>query len=294
MRETGGKGASRGTVEKMGTRGLSGAESRGGSDDISAPIIEVNHVFTRFGEAVVHADVSLSIQRGEVFAIAGGNGCGKSTLLREIVGLLTPSSGSIRLFGLDSSALEEYNGRSIHRRFGVMFQQGALFSSLTLAENVAVPLREYTSMSARLIREIVAVKIAMVGLPPDSAGKYPSELSGGMRRRAALARAIVMDPELVFLDEPTAGLDPVIAAGFDDLVLSLKRLLGLTVVMVTHDLDSLWRIADRVAILGNGKVLGIGTMQALSESDDPAVRGYFHGPRGRAANEQAARNGRDK
>ena len=257
-------------------------------------IIEVNHVATRFGKAVVHADVSLSVRRGEVFAIAGGNGCGKSTLLREIVGLLTPSSGSIHLFGLDSRALEDYDGRLIHRRFGVMFQQGALFSSFTLAENVAVPLREFTGLSAQLIREIVAVKIAMVGLPPDSASKFPSELSGGMRRRAALARAIVMDPELLFLDEPTAGLDPIIAAGFDDLVLSLKRLLGLTVVMVTHDLDSLWRIADRVAVLGNGKVLGVGTMQELSQSDDPVIREYFQGPRGRAAQEQAAWNQRGR
>lgn len=256
------------------------------------PLIEVNHVSTRFGSSVVHDDVSLSVQRGEVFAIAGGNGCGKSTLLREIVGLLVPSSGSTRLFGIDSRQLEEYDGRPIHRRFGVMFQHGALFSSYTLAENVAVPLREYTAMSPKLIREIAAVKIAMVGLPSDSRTKYPSELSGGMRRRAALARAIVMDPELLFLDEPTAGLDPMIAAGFDDLVLSLKNLLGLTVVMVTHDLDSLWRIADRVAVLGNGKVLGMGTMQELSQSDDPVVHEYFHGPRGRAAKEQAAWNRR--
>lgn len=258
----------------------------------NAPIIEVSHVSTRFGAAVVHADISLSVRRGEVFAIAGGNGCGKSTLLREIIGLLAPSAGSIRLFGMDSCRLEAYDSKPIHRRFGVMFQHGALFSSYTLAENVAVPLREYTAMSPRLIRDIVAVKIAMVGLPPDSATKYPSELSGGMRRRAALARAIVMDPELLFLDEPTAGLDPMIAAGFDDLVLSLKSLLGLTVVMVTHDLDSLWRTADRVAILGNGKVLGVGTMQALAQSGDPVVRGYFHGPRGRAAHEQAVWNHR--
>ena len=254
------------------------------------PVIEISHVSTRFGAAVVHADVSLSVQRGEVFAIAGGNGCGKSTLLREILGLLTPSSGSIRLFGVDSRLLEEYDGRAIHRRFGVMFQHGALFSSLTLEENVVVPLREHTTLSPRLLRDIVAAKISMVGLPPDSAAKYPSELSGGMRRRAALARAIVMDPELLFLDEPTAGLDPMIAAGFDDLVLSLKGLLGLTVVMVTHDLDSLWRIANRVAVLGNGKVLGVGTMQELSQSEDPVIREYFHGPRGRAASEQAAWN----
>ncbi len=257
---------------------------------VEKPLIDVSHVSTLVGKAVVHADASLSVQQGEVFAIAGGNGSGKSTLLREIVGLLAPSSGSIRLFGVDSRELEEYGGRPFYRRFGVMFQHSALFSSYTLAENVAVPLREYTAMSPRMIREIVAVKIMMVGLPPDSATKYPSELSGGMRRRAALARAIVMDPELLFLDEPTAGLDPMIAAGFDDLVLSLKSLLRMTVVMVTHDLDSLWRIANRVAVLGNGKVLGIGTMQELSQSDDPVIHEYFHGPRGRSAKEQAAWN----
>ena len=257
---------------------------------VKRPVIEVSHLATRFGQAVVHEDVNLTVNRGEVFAIAGGNGCGKSTLLREILGLLTPSDGRIRLFGVDSRELEESDGRPIHRRFGVMFQHGALFSSLTLAENVAVPLREHSDLSPQLIREIVNVKIAMVGLPPDSAAKFPNELSGGMRRRAALARAIVMDPELLFLDEPTAGLDPVIAAGFDELVLSLKTLLGLTVVMVTHDLDSLWRIASRVAVLGNGRVLGIGTMQELWQSDEPVIRDYFHGPRGRSAQEQAAGN----
>jgi phospholipid/cholesterol/gamma-HCH transport system ATP-binding protein len=250
------------------------------------PVIEVSHVSTRFGAAVVHDDVSLAIQRGEIFAIAGGNGCGKSTLLREIIGLLTPSAGSIRLFGVDSRQLEASDDNAIHRRCGVMFQQGALFSSLTLAENVAVPLREHAGISPQLIRDIVAVKIGMVGLPPDSAGKYPNELSGGMRRRAALARAIVMDPELLFLDEPTAGLDPIIAAGFDELVLQLKGLLGLTVVIVTHDLDSLWRISDRVAVLGNGTVLGIGTMQELWASNDLRIHEYFHGPRGRAAEAQ--------
>ncbi len=255
-----------------------------------APVIEVKHVTTRFGPSVVHDDVSLTVERGEVFAIAGGNGCGKSTLLREIVGLLTPAAGSIRLFGVDSRELEKPDGSPIHQRFGVMFQHGALFSSLTLADNVAVPLREHTRLNPHLVRDIVAVKIGMVGLPPDSAKKYPSELSGGMRRRAALARAIVMDPELLFLDEPTAGLDPVIAAAFDDLVMHLKRVLGLTVVMVTHDLDSLWRIATRVAVLGQGKVLGVGTMRELSQSEDPVVSEYFHGPRGRAAKEQALWN----
>lgn len=250
------------------------------------PIIEVSHVSTRFGEAVVHKDVSLTVQRGEVFAIAGGNGCGKSTLMREIIGLQEPTSGIVRLFGIESRKLGDGQFQAIHRRFGVMYQQGALFSSLTLAENVAAPLKEHTRLSPDVIHDIVALKIASVGLQQDSAAKYPNELSGGMRRRAALARAIVMDPELLFLDEPTAGLDPMIAAGFDELVLRLKALLGLTVVMVTHDLDSLWRIADRVAVLGNGTVLGIGTMQELSRSDDPLIREYFHGPRGRAAADQ--------
>ena len=218
--------------------------------NIKTPVIEVSHVATKFGQAVVHEDISLSIHLGEIFAIAGGNGCGKTTLLREIIGLIAPSAGTIRLFGLDSRRLEAGDGHPIHRRFGVMFQQGGLFSSLTLAENVAVPLREHTTLSESLIRDIVAAKIAMVELPPESAVKFPNELSGGMRRRAALARALVMDPELLFLDEPTAGLDPIIAAGFDELVLSLKRLLGLTVVMVTHDLDSLWQITNWVAVLG--------------------------------------------
>ncbi|MCX5722442.1 MAG: ATP-binding cassette domain-containing protein [Nitrospirae bacterium] len=252
----------------------------------AVPIIEVCHVSTRFGEAVVHEDVSLTILQGEIFAIAGGNGCGKSTLMREIVGLQEPTSGSTRLFGVDSQSLRDGQPQENHRRFGVMFQQGALFSSLTLAENVAVPLKEHTQLSPEMIHDIVALKIALVGLPSESATKYPNELSGGMRRRAALARAIVMDPELLFLDEPTAGLDPIMAAGFDELVMQLKALLGLTVVMVTHDLDSLWRISDRVAVLGHGKVLGIGTMQELSRSNDPLIREYFHGPRGRAAESQ--------
>jgi phospholipid/cholesterol/gamma-HCH transport system ATP-binding protein len=253
---------------------------------IDTPVIEVSHVSTRFGDAVVHKDVSLTVHRGEVFAIAGGNGCGKSTLMREIIGLQEPTSGIVRLFGIESRQLREGRHQEVHRRFGVMYQQGALFSSLTLAENVAAPLKEHTSLSSDMIHDIVALKIASVGLPADSASKYPNELSGGMRRRAALARAIVMDPEVLFLDEPTAGLDPIIAAGFDELVQRLKALLGLTVVMVTHDLDSLWRIADRVAVLGNGTVLGIGTMQELSGSDDPLIHEYFHGPRGRAAEKQ--------
>lgn len=251
-----------------------------------APVIEVSHVHTRFGDTVVHEDINLTIMQGEIFAIAGGNGSGKSTLLREIIGLQTPAEGTIRLFGQDVAGFRERDAQDVYRRFGVMFQQGALFSSLTLVENVAVPLHEHTDIPPALVRDLVALKIAAVGLPMDSAGKYPSQLSGGMRRRAALARAIIMDPELLFLDEPTAGLDPIIGAGFDELVLHLKAILGLTVVMVTHDLDSLWRIADRVAVLGNGKILGTGTMKELAGSTDPHIYEYFHGPRGRAAYSQ--------
>ncbi len=252
-----------------------------------APAIEVTHVCTRFGKAVVHEDVSLTVYTGEVFGIAGGNGCGKSTLLREIIMLLRPTSGSIRLLGCDVATVDETEARELLHRCGILFQYGALFSSLTVAENVAVPLREHTRLSRSLVREIAAVKIALTGFPSASVTKYPNELSGGMRRRAALARALALDPEVLFLDEPTSGLDPISAAGFDELVQHLKEWLGLTIVIVTHDLDSLWRVTDRVAILGNGRVLGTGTMRELSRSDDPIIREYFYGPRGRAAKEQA-------
>ncbi|MBI4523988.1 MAG: ATP-binding cassette domain-containing protein [Deltaproteobacteria bacterium] len=253
----------------------------------ASPVIEISRVSTRFGSAVVHDDVSLSVYPGEVFGIAGGNGSGKSTLLREILMLQRPTAGRIRLFGRDVSSVSEEEARSLHHRCGVLFQYGALFSSLTVAENVAVPLVEHTRLSRRLIRDIAAVKVGLAGFPRASVSKYPNELSGGMRRRAALARALALDPELLFLDEPTAGLDPVSAAGFDDLIRELKQLLRLTIVVVTHDLDSLWQITDRVAVLGNGKIVGIGTMDELSRSEDPIVREYFFGPRGRAAKEQA-------
>lgn len=256
---------------------------------MDAALIEVSHVGTRFGGAVVHDDVNLAVRPGELFAIAGGNGAGKSVLLREIILLQAPTSGSIRVFGKAAEAMNEADVLALRRRCGVLFQHGALFSSLTVSENVAAVLREHTGLSDGLIREIAAIKIALTGFPMASVAKYPNELSGGMRKRAALARAIALDPELLFLDEPTSGLDPISAGGFDELVLHLKELLGLTIVMVTHDLDSLWRVADRVAVLGNGKVLGVGTMEELSCSDEPLLREYFHGPRGRAAREQAKR-----
>lgn len=250
-------------------------------------IIEVDHVSTRFGQALVHEDVSLTVAPGEVFGIAGGNGCGKSTLLREILLLQKPTSGRIRVFGQDVLTMADAEVRALRRRCGVLFQYGALFSSLTVLENVEAPLKEHSRLSDALVRELAVLKIALTGFPLASIGKLPNELSGGMRRRAALARAIALDPELLFLDEPTAGLDPVSAGAFDELVERLKRLLGLTIVIVTHDLDSLWRVVDRVAIMGNGVILGIGTMEELSRSDDPSIRLYFHGPRGRAAREQA-------
>jgi phospholipid/cholesterol/gamma-HCH transport system ATP-binding protein len=249
------------------------------------PVIEISHVQTRFGRAVIHEDVSLTIYRGEILAIVGGSGSGKSTLLREIIMLHRPAGGSIRVFGQEVVDANETDALELRRRWGVMFQYGALFSALTVAENVAVPLREHTDLSESLIQEIAALKIALARLPANAATKYPSELSGGMMKRAALARAIALDPEILFLDEPTAGLDPISAGALDELVKDLKELLGLTVVMVTHDLDSLWRVTDRVAVLGRGTVLGVGSMEELSHAEEPLIREYFHGPRGRAAQE---------
>jgi len=243
-------------------------------------------VRTRFGNAVVHDGVTLAVERGEVFALAGASGCGKSTLLREMILLQRPDGGSIRVLGTDLEGLDEERALALRRRWGVMFERGGLFSSLTVAENVELPLREHTRLSERLVSELAALKIALAGLPADAARKYPAELSGGMRKRAALARALALDPELLFLDEPTAGLDPLSAGGFDELVRRLKELLGLTLLIVTHDLDFLWRVADRVAFLVAGRVVGIGTMEDLSHSEEPLVREYFHGPRGRAAKEQ--------
>lgn len=251
------------------------------------PLIDVRHVHTRFGAAVVHEDVSLTVHKGEVFAIAGGNGSGKSVLMREIVMLQTLTGGDIHIFGKSIHAMAPAEVAVLRRRCGVLFQHGALFSSLTVVENVAVPLREHTDLGKKLIEEIALLKIASTGFPMASIGKFPSELSGGMRRRAALARAMALDPELLFLDEPTSGLDPISAAGFDELIEHLRVAFPLTIVIITHDLDSLWRITDRVAILGRGKVLGMGTMSELAQSTDPLIHEYFYGARGRAAKEQA-------
>jgi phospholipid/cholesterol/gamma-HCH transport system ATP-binding protein len=256
----------------------------------AGPVIEVRDLNTRFGAAVVHENVSLSVQPGEIFALIGGSGAGKSTLLREIILLQPPVSGSIRVFGQEVIGLSDDAALPLRLRWGVMFERGALFSSLTVAENVAMVLHEHTHLSERVIFEIAAVKIALTGLPPDAGPKYPSELSGGMRKRASLARALALDPELLFLDEPTAGLDPLSATGIDELVRNLRDGLGLTIMMVTHDLDLLWRAADRVAVLGKNHIVGAGTMTELSQSEDPLIRQYFFGPRGRAARQQAWKN----
>ena len=252
-------------------------------------VIVLDKVSTRFGDHVVHTDVTFDVRRKEIFAVIGGSGSGKSTLLREMILLHRPDSGSIRVLGVDLQTIGDDEALALRRRLGVMFQQGGLFGSLTVRENVGLPLREHTGLADALIDEIAAWKLAMTGLEPQVGAQYPSELSGGMMKRASLARALALDPELLFLDEPTAGLDPVSAGGVDELVLKLRDLFGLTIVMITHDLDLLWQIADRVAVLAGGKVAGIGSMAELSRMDDPAIRQFFDGPRGRVARRQAHR-----
>jgi len=222
------------------------------------------------------------VRRGEVIAIVGGSGSGKSVLLRSIVGLMQPQEGTIEVFGEDALVRDETALRRLQQRWGVLFQEGALFSSQTVAENVQVPLREYTKIPQQLMNEIAAVKLAMVGLGEDAAAKFPSELSGGMKKRASLARALVLDPEIVFLDEPTSGLDPIAASAFDELISNLQKSLNLTVFMVTHDLDTLRTIADRVAVLVNRR-LKVGTIAEVMRDKDPWIQDYFSGPRGRAA-----------
>lgn len=262
------------------------------ADAETETVIEVSHVETRFGERVVHADVSLAVRRGEIFAIVGGSGSGKSTLLREMILLHRPDAGSIRVLGFDLKTMDSEQAQTLRRRLGVMFQHGGLFGSLNVRENVGLPLREHTTLADPLIDEIAAWKISLTGLAVETGRQMPSELSGGMQRRAALARALALDPELVFLDEPTTGLDPVSAAGVDELVLKLRDLFGLTVVMITHDLDLLWQVADRVAVLGEGRVQGVGSMSELSTMEHPAIRQFFEGARGRGASGRVAA-GRD-
>ncbi len=249
-------------------------------------VIELSKVSTSFGTHVVHSDIDLEVRRAEIFALIGGSGSGKSTLLREMILLHRPNSGSIKVLGIDLQSLDETDALDMRQRWGVMFQHGGLFGSLTVLENVGLPLREHTDLADGLIDEIAASKLAMAGLAVEVGAQYPSELSGGMMKRASLARALALDPELLFLDEPTAGLDPSSAAGVDELVLKLRDLFGLTIVMITHDLDLLWQVADRVAVLADGKVQATGSMAELSRLDNPAIRQFFSGPRGRAAQEQ--------
>lgn len=245
-------------------------------------LIRVRDLVTRFGSTPpIHEGLNLDVHRGEVLGLVGGSGSGKSVLMREIVGLHRPTGGSIEMFGTDIWRASDSDRRTLRTRFGVLFQDGALFSSLTVAENVQVPMREHLDLPRRVMDELAAVKLAMVGLKPDAGGKLPSELSGGMRKRAGLARALALDPEIVFLDEPTAGLDPIGAARFDELIGSLNRSLGVTVFMVTHDLDSLAAVTDRIAALVDKQVT-VGTMADHMAAEDPWLREYFHGPRARA------------
>jgi phospholipid/cholesterol/gamma-HCH transport system ATP-binding protein len=236
---------------------------------------------------VVHTDVDLEVGRAEIFALIGGSGSGKSTLLRELVLLQRPDAGSIEVLGADLLSLDAGAARALRRRWGVMFQHGGLFGDLTVLENVGLPLREHTALDDPLIDRIAGWKLALAGLAADVGAQYPAQLSGGMLKRASLARALALDPELLFLDEPTAGLDPVSAEGVDALVRTLRDLFGLTIVMVTHDLDTLWQVADRVAVLADGRVQGTGSMAELEALQVPAVRPFFDGPRGRNARREA-------
>lgn len=245
-------------------------------------IIRIRGLVNAFGGRVIHDHVDLDVRRGEVIGVVGGSGTGKSVLLRSIVGLNRPVAGSVRVFGQETASIESEDLKGLQLRWGVLFQDGALFSSQTVAENIQVPLRRWTNMAPALMNEIAAVKLALVGLPRDVGRQYPSELSGGMRKRAGLARALALDPELLFLDEPTAGLDPISASKFDELVKDLQKSLGLTVFMVTHDLDTLKATTDRIAVLVGGKIK-VGTLATLVHDPDPWIQQYFSGVRGRAA-----------
>jgi phospholipid/cholesterol/gamma-HCH transport system ATP-binding protein len=246
-------------------------------------VIRVTGLRNAFGAQVVHDNLDLEVRKGEILGVVGGSGTGKSVLMRSIIGLQTPQAGEIEVLGRNALDMTLDEAVELRRHWGVLFQAGALFSGLTVAENIEVPLREFYKLDEALMDEIAAFKIALVGLPPEAGPKYPAELSGGMRKRAGLARALALDPQLLFLDEPTAGLDPIGAAAFDELIKSLRDALGLTVFIITHDLDTLYAICDRVAVLADKRVLKVGTIPELLEFDHPWVQEYFRGPRGRAA-----------
>ena len=247
-------------------------------------IVRVRGLENRFGKQVVHEGLDLDVRRGEILGVVGGSGTGKSVLMRTILGLRTPDAGSIEVFGIDAIDADAAGRSYIERHTGVLFQDGALFSSLTVGENVEVPLKEhYPGISPSLRYELALLKVKLAGLPADAIDKLPSQLSGGMRKRAGVARALALDPPLMFLDEPTAGLDPIGAAAFDELIRTLQEALGLTVFLITHDLDTLYAICDRVALLADRRVLAIGPLSEVERVDHPWVQSYFHGPRARAA-----------
>jgi phospholipid/cholesterol/gamma-HCH transport system ATP-binding protein len=246
------------------------------------PIISVRNLTNSFGDQIVHNGLDLDVYPGEIFGIVGGSGAGKSVLLRSMLGLYRPDSGKIVMRGHNICALGEGESRSLHRHWGVMYQNGALFSGLTVAENVALPIREYLSLPDDVVHELAVLKLNLVGLPEAAAGKFPAELSGGMVKRAGLARALALDPPLLFLDEPTAGLDPIAASGFDQLILALRKRLGLTVVMITHDLDTLFGTCDRIGVLVNQKMVE-GVPLDVMRNPDPWIQEYFGGPRAQHA-----------
>ncbi len=250
-------------------------------------LVSARGVEMQFGDKRVLNGVDLDVQSGEILAIVGGSGSGKSTLLRLLSMLTQPTAGTIEVFGTDVTHIDEDAKLKLRKRVGMMFQNGGLFGDMNVLENVSVPLREHTRLNPATIEQMAEIRIALVGLEPDAALKYPSQLSGGMRKRASLARAMALDPELLFLDEPTSGLDPVSSDAIDELVLELKHSLGLTIVSVTHDMDSLWRIADRVALLAGGRVAVAGTMADVSRSDHAVAHEFFAGRRGRASAQAA-------
>ncbi len=260
-----------------------------GNEDLA---VRVRGLVTRFGKVEVHKGLDLDVRSGEVLGVVGPSGEGKSVLLRQIVGLERPSEGAIEVFGRHVVGMAQADHRALERRWGVMFQDGALFSTLTIQENVEAPIREHTNVAPHLARELAALKVSMAGLGADALEKKPSELSGGMRKRAALARALALDPELLFLDEPTAGLDPVTAGRFDALLKGLASAMDLTVFLVTHDLDTLHAVCDRVAVLHGGRVAAIGPLADVRRNEDPWIQDYFSGPRGRAALAAEAASGR--